>query len=72
MAKKKKFYASRDVMLTADPSAIANMPQDVKMVPFPKTIYGTDPDLNDRLSGLDAQINKDISTRMKYKSRSKY
>lgn len=50
-------------MLYEDHSAIANLPQDVKIKPYPKTGPYMPEVLNDDLSGIDAQMNYDDSQR---------
>ncbi len=50
-------------MLYEDHNAIANLPQDVKIKPYPKTGPYMPEMLNDDLSGVDAQMDYDDSQR---------
>lgn len=47
-------------MISEDRNAVANLPQDVKMVAYPKVEYSYEPDLADNLSGVDAQMKSDV------------
>jgi len=60
---------SRDAgMISEDHSAIANLPQGVVMREYPK-MPGTMPEgLNDKISGVDTQINLDNSQKSKHMS----
>jgi hypothetical protein len=44
----------------------ANMPSDVIMKPYPKSHSALNGDINDKLSGIDHQIDFDESKRHKY------
>lgn len=46
-------------MIHEDHSAVANLPRNVKYVEYPQVGYNSDPALNDRLSGVDGQMNED-------------
>ena len=46
-------------MLNYDYNAIANMPQEPKMVLYPKSPYDVQPDLDDRMSGIQRQMKDD-------------
>jgi len=72
MAKKKfydDYYATMDSrkrreledasMLHEDRSAIANMPQQVKMVEYPKANYYRSDSLEDTVRGVDNQMDGD-------------
>lgn len=60
-------------MISEDHSAMANLPQNVIMKPYKKPDY-TDFDsiVNDTISGIDRQIDGDVSQARKHRSRSKY
>ncbi len=59
-------------MIHEDKSAMANLPQDVKMKPYPKFAYGLNEYLNDSISGIDKQIYDDMSGMKKHLSKEKY
>lgn len=59
-------------MIHEDKSAMANLPQDVKMKPYPKFGYGLNEYLNDTISGVDGQIYDDMSGMKKHLSKEKY
>lgn len=49
-------------MIREDHSAIANMPQEVIMKPWPKVSHGImDERINDTISGIDRQMDRDES-----------
>jgi hypothetical protein len=64
-----EYYATMDsrrrkesedaMMLHEDRNAIANMPQDVKMTPYPNPNYYGTPYLDDTARGIDYQIDDD-------------
>lgn len=53
-------------MIREDRNAIANMPQEVMIKPYPKSGSYLPEDLDDRISGIDKQINLDDSQRQKH------
>ena len=75
MAKKKYYnsemYAGYDMrrkqeyqdsmMIREDHNAIANLPQDVKYVMYPKESYYNNPHLDDTLRGADRQMRDDVT-----------
>ena len=79
MAKKRRFhrsepYAGRDErrrmeyedskMISEDHNAIANLPQDVKMMLYPRNYYGGEEgNLDDTLWGIDRQQRDDVHSR---------
>ena len=50
-------------MIHDDPRAIANLPQEVMIKPYPKTGPYNPEDLNDDISGVDHQMDYDDSQR---------
>jgi hypothetical protein len=50
-------------MIHEDHSAIANLPQNVMMKPYPKTGPYMPEDLDDRIEGVDRQMNYDDKQR---------
>lgn len=48
-----------DMMITEDHRAIANLPQEVMIKPYPMTGPYMPEDLNDDISGVDAQMDYD-------------
>lgn len=53
-------------MIHEDHSAMANMPQSVKMTPYPKS-YGYLPeDLDDTMRGIDRQLGYDNGKKMSH------
>jgi hypothetical protein len=72
MAHKKKHHESKSMsrrhhemhdagMITEDHSAIANMPQEVKMHAWPRAHEGMDSRLDDTIHGINRQMNRDES-----------
>ena len=53
-------------MIGADHSAIANMPQEVKMHTYPDVHEYSPETLNDKLSGVDHQIGEDNAKKHKH------
>jgi hypothetical protein len=53
-------------MIHEDHSAIANLPQNVMMKPYPKTGPYMPEDLDDRIEGVDRQMDFDDSQRRKH------
>ena len=49
----------------------ANMPQDVKMHPFPKPGHYEDPDLDDTIDGIDEVMSQGTSQAKRYLSNQK-
>lgn len=60
-------------MINEDHSAMANLPQNVMIKAYKKPDY-TDFDsiVNDTISGIDSQIDGDVTQARKHRSRSKY
>lgn len=52
-------------MIRENPSAIANLPQEVMIKAYPKTGPYMPEELDDRISGIDRQMNYDDSQRRK-------
>ena len=63
MAKKRYFKGSK---------AHANMPQEVKMMEYPKVDYIGFPYLDDTIVGVDAQMKADVKGIKKVKNPIKY
>ncbi len=59
-------------MIHEDHSAIANMPQNVMMKPYPKEGNYMPEDLNDTLVGVDKQMSADDRKRASERSKSKW
>ena len=61
-------------MIREDRSAVANLPQNVVMKDWPRTTYFNHTELNrmDSVSGIDNQIDADVSKANKHRSKSKY
>lgn len=76
MAKKRHYeqeLEARDSrMLSADMSACANMPQDVKYHAWPKDAGYQSSSYNDTISGIDAQERADVSGAKRHKGGFKY
>ncbi len=51
------------MMIKEDHSAIANLPQDVKYVLYPKEDYYNNPHLDDTLRGADRQMRDDVMSK---------
>jgi hypothetical protein len=49
-------------MISEDKSAIANMPQEVKYMPYGGDYKGFDSDIDDTISGIRKQMDMDEST----------
>lgn len=58
--------------ISEDHSAMANLPQAVKMQEYPRFMYGLDPYLDDTIRGIDGQIYADDSQMKRHISKSKY
>lgn len=58
-------------MIKEDPSCIANLPKEVVMKEYGVPYYSGNMDLNDSISGVDAQIDEDVSAMAKYGQRGK-
>ena len=77
---KRKFYDATEremeskegSMLSDDRSAIANLPQNVMMKPYPRCPYGVESRLDDSISGIDRQIGADDSAARRGRSKEKY
>ena len=76
MAKKRHYeqelQARDSSMLSADMSAPANMPQDVKYHAWPKSAGYATSSYNDTISGIDAQEREDASGAKRRKGGFKY
>ncbi len=70
MAKKRS--GSNAWMLKEDYSAPANLPQDWKYTSWPKTMSYESDELDDTITGVDKQMNSDVSAAMRGKSKRKY
>lgn len=63
MARKKKYYSKKSKsgsMISSDYSAMANLPQSVKMAYYPSIGYAMSEGLNDTIVGQDKQIKADM------------
>lgn len=78
---KKRFYKKesqqmmekRDAgMIHEDRSSCANMPQQVIQKEWPRTSYYNHSELNDKVSGIDSQMNADVAGANRHRSKSKY
>lgn len=58
--------------ISEDHTALANMPQAVKMQEYPRFMYGLDPYLDDTIRGVDSQMYADDSQMKRHISKSKY
>lgn len=77
MAKRRHYEQALEArdssMLSADMSAPANLPQDVKYHAWPKSgTYMPDENLNDSISGIDKQMNDDVSGARRHKGGNKW
>lgn len=59
-------------MINEDHSAVANLPKDVMIKPYPECPYGMDSSLDDTIRGIDRQIGTDDSVARRHRSKSKY
>lgn len=59
-------------MISEDHSAIANMPQAVKYVEYPKTELYLNSHLDDTMEGIKKQQNEDVSMANRHKAKSMY
>jgi len=62
-------------MLNADMGAVANMPRSVKYHDWPtseKYLGEAVPELNDKITGVNAQMSEDVRGAKKHRSHSKY
>lgn len=59
-------------MIREDHSAIANLPQEVMMKPYPKDSNYMPEDLDDTLRGIDKQMNADSPMKHKIFKEHKY
>lgn len=81
-AREREHYAGHDQaraeerhdfhIIKEDKHAVANLPQEVIMKPFPRMKYGLDPYLDDTISGIDSQQYADEKQMHKGLSKSKY
>jgi hypothetical protein len=71
----KRTEAREGGMISADRSAVANMPQSVKYHDWPtsdKYMGEAVPGLNDKITGINAQMSEDVRGAKKYRSHDKY
>lgn len=66
MRRKQEYEDS--MMIKEDRNAIANLPQDVKYVQYPKAPYYAEPGLNDTIRGVDRQMADDVYSKSLKKS----
>jgi hypothetical protein len=59
-------------MIHEDKNAMANLPQEVMIKPFPRSGGSLDPRLDDTQTGIDRQINDDSNQMKRHISKSKY
>lgn len=59
-------------MIREDHSAIANMPQRSMIKEWPKSDYGMPEDLDDTITGIDRQMDRDNMQRRKHSHPHKY
>lgn len=83
MAKNKKYHGSmKDAaeakimrtgdMIREDHTAMANLPQNVIMKAYKKPDYTDFDNVDDTITGIDRQIDGDVSTARRHRSKSKY
>jgi len=71
----RKRQAKDGAMLSEDHGAVANMPQQVKYHSWPtseKYLGEASPELNDTISGVNAQMGDDVRGAKKHRSHNKY
>lgn len=61
MAKEKYYSSKKGGMISENMGAVANMPQEVVYKAYPKGMQDFDAQLDDTISGIDAQMNKDYA-----------
>jgi hypothetical protein len=59
-------------LIHEDRNAMANLPQEVIMKPYKKPDYTDFDNLDDTITGIDRQIDSDVSIAKRHKSKSKY
>ena len=59
-------------MIREDHTAFANLPQEVIMKEYKKPDYTDFDNLDDTITGIDRQIDSDVMTARRHKSKSKY
>lgn len=59
------------MMLREDHNAVANLPQNVIMKPYPSHRYIYD-ELDDTMRVIDEQMNQNVDMAQRFKSRTKY
>lgn len=73
---KKKYRGGMDEgymgMISEDHSAVANMPQNVKQMAYPRTDYLDGAYLDDTIRGIDETLRDNIGTTDRYRSDSMY
>ena len=60
------------MMISEDHKAVANMPQEVMMKPWPGSYADGPEGLDDTIRGIDDQIKTDTREMHKFRSKSKY
>lgn len=77
----KRFYEERmeekrdSGMLSASPSSVANMPQEVKYHAWPtsdKYMGPASPEMNDTITGINQQMGEDVKKAKSHRSHNKY
>lgn len=69
---KKRYYSSERSEIREDKSSIANLPQSVSYKPWPKGGRYEDYGLDDTISGIDEQLDKDGAKMKKHLQPEKY
>lgn len=59
MAKEKYYSSKKSGMISENRSAVANMPQEVVYRAYPQGIEDFDAQIDDTISGIDAQMRED-------------
>lgn len=59
-------------MIREDKQAVANMPQEVMYKPWPRADHGLDSRLDDTISGIDRQMDMDMSDARRHMKPTKY
>lgn len=64
---------SRDSsMISENKGAVANLPQEVMYKPWPKVGHYLDGELNDKISGIDKQMDEDGRDMKRHKQNNKW
>jgi|GEM_PF-3348926 len=79
MAKKKRYHSGdkemtshSEGMFSGEHLGFANLPDKVIMKEWPRNDYFKSRELNDKLSGIDEQIDADVKGANRNRSKSKY